>query len=134
MARAALLPVALLLCLAMASNAGAERKMVGVYELKNKKGDFSIKVTNWGATLMSVIVPDSKGNLADVVLGYDTVAGFVNGSSYFGALVGRVANRVAKGRFVLDGKAYHLYINDGKNALHGKLSRSLLSLSCMDHG
>ena len=52
-----------------------------------------------------------------------------NGSSYFGALVGRVANRVAKGRFVLDGKAYHLYINDGKNALHGTLlivlSRSL---------
>ena len=47
-----------------------------------------------------------------------------NGSSYFGALVGRVANRVAKGRFVLDGKAYHLYINDGKNALHGELSRS----------
>ncbi|KAF8703326.1 hypothetical protein HU200_032124 [Digitaria exilis] len=93
--------------------------MVGVYELKNKKGDFSIKVTNWGATLMSVIVPDSKGNLADVVLGYDTVAEYVNGSSYFGALVGRVANRVAKGRFVLDGKVYHLYINDGKNALHG---------------
>ncbi|CAL5031673.1 unnamed protein product [Urochloa decumbens] len=120
MARAALLlPVALLLCLSMAGSAGAERKMVGVYELKNKKGDFSIKVTNWGATLMSVIVPNSKGNLADVVLGYDTVAGFVNGSSYFGALVGRVANRVAKGRFVLDGKAYHLYINDGKNALHG---------------
>ncbi|RCV33934.1 hypothetical protein SETIT_7G122500v2 [Setaria italica] len=120
MARAALLlPVALLLCLALAGSAGAARKTVGVYELKNKKGDFSIKVTNWGATLMSVIAPDSKGNLADVVLGYDTVAGFVNGSSYFGALVGRVANRVAKGRFVLDGKAYHLYINDGKNALHG---------------
>jgi len=65
-----------------------------------------------------------------------------NGSSYFGALVGRVANRVAKGRFVLDGKAYRLYINDGKNALHGTLSivlRSLSvvskkrSLSCMDH-
>lgn len=68
---------------------------------------------------MSVIVPDSKGNLADVVLGYDTIAEYANGSSYFGALVGRVANRVAKGRFVLDGKAYHLYINDGKNALHG---------------
>jgi len=62
MARASLLlPVALLLCLALAGSAGAARKMVGVYELKNKKGDFSIKVTNWGATLMSVIVPDSKG-------------------------------------------------------------------------
>lgn len=62
MARAALLlPVALLLCLALAGSAGAARKMVGVYELKNKKGDFSIKVTNWGATLMSVIAPDSEG-------------------------------------------------------------------------
>ncbi|KAF8714947.1 hypothetical protein HU200_027488 [Digitaria exilis] len=134
MARAALLlPVALLLCLALAGSAGAERKMVGVYELKNKKGDFSIKVTNWGATLMSVIVPDSEGNLADVVLGYDTIAEYVNGSSYFGALVGRVANRVAKGRFVLDGKAYHLYSNDGKNALHGRLSFSGSSPSRMDH-
>ncbi|GJN02720.1 hypothetical protein PR202_ga20098 [Eleusine coracana subsp. coracana] len=119
MARAALLPLALVLCLALTGSADAARKMVGAYELKNKKGDFSIKVTNWGATLMSVIAPDSKGNSADVILGYDTVAEFVNGSSYFGALVGRVANRVAKGRFVLDGKAYHLYINDGKNALHG---------------
>ena len=64
MARASLLlPVALLLCLALAGSAGAARKMVGVYELKNKKGDFSIKVTNWGATLMSVIVPDSKGTV-----------------------------------------------------------------------
>jgi aldose 1-epimerase len=62
MARAALLlPVALLLCLALAGSADGARKMVGVYELKNKKGDFSIKATNWGATLMSVIVPDSKG-------------------------------------------------------------------------
>ncbi|XP_066338572.1 uncharacterized protein [Miscanthus floridulus] len=120
MARAALvLPAALLLCLALGDHADAARNTVGVYELKNKKGDFSIKVTNWGATLMSVIVPDSKGNLADVILGYDTIAEYVNGSSYFGALVGRVANRVAKGRFVLDGKAYRLYINDGKNALHG---------------
>jgi galactose mutarotase-like enzyme len=58
-----------------------------------------------------------------------------NGSSYFGALVGRVANRVAKGRFVLDGKAYHLYINDGKNAMHGELSFSTRSVAvCMEHG
>ena len=63
MARGALLCIPLfLLCLAiLASHADAARKTAGVYELKNKKGDFSIKVTNWGATLMSVIVPDSKG-------------------------------------------------------------------------
>ncbi|KAF0890379.1 hypothetical protein E2562_002774 [Oryza meyeriana var. granulata] len=60
-----------------------------------------------------------QGKLADVVLGYDTVAEYVNASSYFGALVGRVANRIAKARFVLDGKVYHLYANDGDNTLHG---------------
>ena len=57
-----------------------------------------------------------------------------NGSSYFGALVGRVANRVAKGRFVLDGKAYHLYINDGKNALHGELSFPTIRSIALMHG
>ncbi|XP_062185817.1 uncharacterized protein LOC133889315 [Phragmites australis] len=119
MARAPLL-LALLSLAALGSAGGANaagRKMVGVYELK--KGDFSVKVTNWGATITSVVLPDSRGNLADVVLGYDTVAEYVNGSGYFGALVGRVANRVANARFVLDGKVYHLYANDGKNALHG---------------
>jgi len=62
------LPAALLLCLclALADRADAARKTVGVYELKNKKGGFSIKVTNWGATLMSVIVPDSKGMVSDL--------------------------------------------------------------------
>ncbi|XP_047077621.1 galactose mutarotase-like [Lolium rigidum] len=100
-----------------AADAGAGRKMVGVYELK--KGDFSIKVTNWGATLMSVVLPDSRGNLADVVLGYDTVAEYVNGTAYFGGLIGRVANRISGARFTLDGKAYRLFPNDGKNTLHG---------------
>uniref|UniRef100_A0ACD5Z1M2 Uncharacterized protein n=1 Tax=Avena sativa TaxID=4498 RepID=A0ACD5Z1M2_AVESA len=101
-----------------ADDAVAGRKMVvGVYELK--KEDFSIKVTNWGATLMSVVLPDSRGNLADVVLGYDTVAEYVNGTAYFGGLIGRVANRIAGARFTLDGKAYRLIPNDGNNTLHG---------------
>ncbi|KQJ82953.1 aldose 1-epimerase [Brachypodium distachyon] len=116
MARVPLLVALCLVCFASGASA-AGRKMVGVYELR--KGDFSVKVTNWGATVTSVVFPDSKGNLGDVVLGYDTIAEYVNGSSYFGALVGRVANRVAKARFVLDGKVYNLYANDGKNALHG---------------
>jgi hypothetical protein len=65
MARAALLACSLLLlCLALAGGTDAAKKTVGVYKLKNKKGDFSIKVTNWGATLMSVIVPDSKGMIS----------------------------------------------------------------------
>uniref|UniRef100_A0A0D9VHG5 Aldose 1-epimerase n=1 Tax=Leersia perrieri TaxID=77586 RepID=A0A0D9VHG5_9ORYZ len=99
------------------ADAAAGRKMVGVYELK--KGDFSIRVTNWGATLMSVVLPDSKGNLDDVVLGYDTVAEYVNGTAYFGGLIGRVANRIANARFTLDGKTYRLFRNDGNNSLHG---------------
>ncbi|KAM0888296.1 hypothetical protein ACQ4PT_028443 [Festuca glaucescens] len=83
-----------------------------------RKGDFSIKVTNWGATLMSVVLPDSRG----LVLGYDTVAEYVKGSAYFGGLIGRVANRIAGARFKLDGKAYRLFPNDGKNTLHGSSS------------
>ncbi|KAM0901844.1 hypothetical protein ACQ4PT_019679 [Festuca glaucescens] len=119
MAGGALLPVALLVCLALAGGADAARKPVGFYELKNKKGDFSIKVTNWGATLVSVFVPDCKGNVADVILGYDTIAEYVNGTASFGSTVGRVVNRIAKARFVLDGKAYRLFRNDGKNSIHG---------------
>ncbi|RLM78974.1 uncharacterized protein C2845_PM12G18270 [Panicum miliaceum] len=118
-------PSVLALCLAVAAclcggrnAAAAERKTVGVHELR-RGDDFSIKVTNWGATLMSVILPDSKGNLADVVLGYDTVAEYVNGTAYFGGLIGRVANRIAGARFTLDGKTYRLYRNDGNNSLHG---------------
>ncbi|KAG8071177.1 hypothetical protein GUJ93_ZPchr0006g43231 [Zizania palustris] len=103
--------------LSSGGNAEAGRKMVGVYELK--KGDFSIRVTNWGATLMSVVLPDSKGNLGDVVLGYDTVAEYVNGTAYFGGLIGRVANRIANARFTLDGKTYRLFPNAGNNSLHG---------------
>ncbi|CAL5027077.1 unnamed protein product [Urochloa decumbens] len=111
-----------LLCLAASSlsaqAAGTDgRKMVGVYELK--MGDFSVKVTNWGARLMSLVLPDSKGNLADVVLGKDTIAEYVNDTSYFGPITGRVAQRISRGRFVLDGKVYHLYRNDGRNTLHG---------------
>ncbi|XP_051217651.1 uncharacterized protein [Lolium perenne] len=120
MARAALLPVALLLCLALAGNADARRKAGGgFYELKNRNGDFSIKVTNQGAAIASAIVPDGKGNLADIVLGYDTVAEYASGSASFGATVGRVANRIANAQFVLDGKTYHLIPNDGNNTLHG---------------
>uniref|UniRef100_A0ACD5V782 Uncharacterized protein n=3 Tax=Avena sativa TaxID=4498 RepID=A0ACD5V782_AVESA len=120
MERAALLPVALLLCLALAGSADARRMNAGgFYELKNRKGDFSIKVTNQGAALVSAIVPDGQGNLADIVLGYDTAAEYASGSASFGATVGRVANRIANAQFMLDGKTYHLIRNDGNNTLHG---------------
>ncbi|XP_072984744.1 uncharacterized protein [Typha latifolia] len=107
-----------LLALAFVSGSTASlRKKVGIYELKKK--DFSVKVTNWGATITSAVLPDSKGNLADVVLGYDGIGPYINDTTYFGGLVGRVANRIARGRFVLDGKVYRLFINNGINSLHG---------------
>ncbi len=72
-----------------------------------------------GATVQSVIVPDRTGKPADVVLGYDTLAGYIAKPNYFGATVGRIANRIAKGQFTLDGKRYQTPVNDGVNALHG---------------
>ncbi|KAJ0975221.1 hypothetical protein J5N97_017186 [Dioscorea zingiberensis] len=105
----------LVFSLVCASNA-TPRKMVGIYELK--KGDFTVKVTNWGATIISVVLPDSKGNLADVVLGHDRIAQYVNGTGHLGAIVGRVANRISGARFVLNGTAYRLNANEGNNTLH----------------
>ncbi|KAK1289945.1 hypothetical protein QJS10_CPB18g01330 [Acorus calamus] len=78
-----------------------------------------MKITNWGATIVSVILPDSKGNLGDVALGYDSLASYVNDTTYFGALVGRVANRIANAAFTLDGKTYKLVANANTTMLHG---------------
>jgi len=77
------------------------------------------KVTNYGAIITELHVPDRRGVLGDVVLGFDTLEGYLAGHPYFGATVGRVANRIAKGVFEVDGKTYRLAINNGPNALHG---------------
>lgn len=79
----------------------------------------SATVIALGAALQSVMMPDRKGKVADVQLGYDTLDGYVSKPEFFGATVGRVANRVAKGRFTLDGKAYATPVNNGPNSLHG---------------
>lgn len=79
----------------------------------------SVTVITWGATLQSVILPDRDGRPAEVALGYGDLAGYVSGNAYFGATVGRFANRIADGRFELDGKTYALPCNDGPNSLHG---------------
>ncbi|XP_078444097.1 galactose mutarotase-like superfamily protein [Wolffia australiana] len=87
-----------------------------------KKGNFTIKCTNWGATIISVILPDSKGKLSDIALGYDTdktLGKYLENPSSFGALVGRVANRISGAKFTLNGKQYRLFPNDGNNSLHG---------------
>jgi aldose 1-epimerase len=93
---------------------------VQVYELTNSKG-MKARITNYGAILAELQVPDRDGKSADVVLGFDRLEGYLAGHPYFGATVGRVANRIARGQFTLDGKAYQLAINSGPNAIHGGL-------------
>ena len=88
------------------------------YSLKNKSG-MRVEIINFGAIVTSIYTRDREGNLADVTLGYDSIQGYVKDKSYFGAIVGRYGNRIAKGKFTLDGKEYQLTINDGKNQLHG---------------
>ena len=79
----------------------------------------SATILAWGATLQAMLVPDREGTLADVTLGHATLADYLASDAYFGASVGRVANRIAGGRFTLDGEAYRVPANNGPNALHG---------------
>jgi aldose 1-epimerase len=94
---------------------GAE---VDLYTLTNPAG-MTAKVMTYGATLTELDVPDRDGKTGDVVLGFDNLKDYLAGHPYFGSTVGRVANRVARGRFTLDGKEYELATNNGPNALHG---------------
>jgi aldose 1-epimerase len=77
------------------------------------------RICNYGGLVTSLKVPDRNGKLGDVVLGYDNLDGYFKSSPYFGALIGRYGNRIAKGKFTLDGIAYTLPVNNGSNALHG---------------
>ncbi|XP_065879658.1 uncharacterized protein [Euphorbia lathyris] len=97
--------------------ADAKADAVGFYELK--KGNMSLKFTNYGAALVSFKINDKTGKPIDIVLGYDTVKEYEEGKAYFGAVVGRVANRIAGAEFKLKGQTYKLPANDGKNTLHG---------------
>ncbi len=91
---------------------------VDLYTLTNKNG-LKARLMTYGATLVSLDLPDRNGDFADCVLGYDALDGYLMVSPYFGATVGRYGNRIAKGKFVLDGRAYTLATNDGANHLHG---------------
>jgi len=88
------------------------------YTLTSSRG-LRARITNFGATLTAMVVPDRHGNLQDVVLGYDSLDEYVSQSSYFGATVGRYANRIAGARFALDGVEYKLAANEEPNHLHG---------------
>jgi aldose 1-epimerase len=93
-------------------------KDVSLYTLTNKKGDV-LKLSNYGAVIVEIIVPDRNGKKENVTLGYDNFDGYVNGDPYFGKVVGQYANRIARGKFSLDGVDYTLAINNPPNALHG---------------
>ncbi len=93
-------------------------RAVPAVTLVNKHGVHATVIA-WGATLQSLILPDRAGHLADVALGYDNLKDYLDHPQYFGATVGRFANRIARGRFTLDGKAYQVPVNNGANSLHG---------------
>jgi aldose 1-epimerase len=97
-------------------------KPVNLYTLRNKNG-LIVQITNYGAIIVSIYVPDRNGNFADVVQGYDTIDEYINGNGpYMGAICGRCANRIGKGKFTLLGKEYSLAVNNGPNHLHGGIT------------
>lgn len=91
-----------------------------LFTLRNAHG-IEMQFSNYGGIITSLKTPDRNGRFADIVLGYDNLAGYVANSPYFGAIVGRYANRIARGHFTLDGATYTLAINNGPNSLHGGL-------------
>ncbi len=99
---------------------GAE---VEIYTLTNNKG-MKVRVMTYGGTVVSLEVPDRDGRAADIVLGHDSLDGYLDRSTnpYFGAIVGRYANRIARGKFTLDGVEYTLAKNNGENHLHGGIN------------
>jgi aldose 1-epimerase len=95
-----------------------------LYTLSNKSG-MEVKITDFGSTVVSIKVPDRSGNYSDVVLGYDTLEGYENGTAYIGATAGRYANRIAGAKFSLDGREFTLPKNDHENHLHGGFNKVL---------
>src|SRR5438445_3364618 len=96
----------------------ADGKTVELYTLTNRKGA-EAKITTYGATVVSLKVPDRNGKFDDIVLGFDNIDGYLKGTSFFGATIGRYGNRIAKGRFTQNGVEYKLAINNEPNHLHG---------------
>ena len=91
---------------------------VDAFTLTNRHG-LELRAVTYGGIIVSLSVPDRDGRVADVVLGHDSLEEYLSDSSYFGAIIGRFANRIAGARFTVDGKPYLLAANDGPNHLHG---------------
>ncbi|AGA76786.1 aldose epimerase family protein [Echinicola vietnamensis] len=100
------------------ATATVEGKEAQVYTLKNANG-VEVDISNYGGVITRLVVPDKAGKLENVVLHYQDLEGYSTSTNYFGSTVGRYANRIAKGKFELDGEAYTLATNDGPNHLHG---------------
>lgn len=97
-------------------------KSIKLYTIENSKGA-KAAVTNIGACLVNLVVPDENGNLEDIVLGFDKGEGYLINGSFFGATVGRSANRIAGAKFEIDGKVYNLDVNDNENNLHSQFDQ-----------
>ena len=94
-------------------------KEINLYTLRNSEGN-EVSLTNYGGAVVAIMVPDKNGRLANVIQGHDNIDDVINSPEPFlSTLVGRYANRIAKGKFVLNGKDYYLAINNGPNHLHG---------------
>jgi aldose 1-epimerase len=98
--------------------AAVDGQEVDLFTLSNDRG-IKAKITNYGGIITSLLVPDRKGNTGDIVLGFDTLDGYLGEHPYFGAIIGRMCNRVGGAKFVLDGKIYSISANSGSNQLHG---------------
>jgi aldose 1-epimerase len=96
----------------------ADGKSVALFTLRNTHG-MEVKICNYGGIVTSIKVPDKQGQPGDVVLGYDSLDGYLKSSPYFGALIGRYGNRISDGKFALNGKEYTLATNNPPNSLHG---------------
>jgi aldose 1-epimerase len=96
----------------------AAGEAVDLYTLRNAKG-LSVDIANYGGIVVSLRTPDRNNRINDIVLGFDTLDGYLGDHPYFGAIIGRYGNRIAKGRFSLDGQEYSLARNNGENHLHG---------------
>ena len=96
----------------------ADGQPVELFTLTNGHG-IEVQLTNYGGIITSLKTPDRLGRFDDIVLGYETLSGYLRNSPYFGAIVGRYGNRIAKGKFTLDGTTYRLAVNNGPNSLHG---------------
>jgi aldose 1-epimerase len=95
-------------------------KDVSLFTLVNNKGT-EVKISNYGGTVTSFITPDKNDKKSEIIVGFDSLNQYLQKPPYFGALIGRYGNRIANAKFTLDGTAYHLAANDGKNTLHGGL-------------